>query len=160
MDDTNPPFLDASPRVPLRRIYIIEPKPSFQGGPNPFSEPTFKEEVHRRFLHLVAKLALPTILPPPPLKPIRRPNSVLKDQPREDFALGRRPWLPNQRRHRGGSLPQELHVVGRRRGIIAILGELPSYFVRCRRVKLDILKRSPKGDELRNMFNGETILQV
>jgi hypothetical protein len=38
-------------------------------------------------LNLVAKLAKATILPTSHLKSIRHPNTILKDQPRESFAL-------------------------------------------------------------------------
>ena len=75
-------------------------------------------------MNLVAKLAKPTILPSSPVKSMRRPYSVLEDQPSEKFTFGGCPRFPNQGGHQGGGMSQKLHVIGRRRRVAFVVGEL------------------------------------
>jgi hypothetical protein len=74
-------------------------------------ESTFKKKVGGGFLHMIAKFTPSTIWPLSLFKPIRRPNFILDNQPSKGFAFWRRPRLPNQRRHGGFSVPQELHAI-------------------------------------------------
>jgi hypothetical protein len=60
---------------------------------------------------MIAKFTPFAIWSPSPFKSIRRPNSILDNQPSKGFVFLRRPHLPNQRRHGGFSVPQELHAI-------------------------------------------------
>jgi hypothetical protein len=52
------------------------------------------------------------VLPSSQLQPIRGPYSVLKEEPNEEFAFGRRPNLPNSRWKRGDYAALELQLIG------------------------------------------------
>jgi hypothetical protein len=73
--------------VPTRRLNIVKAKPILHLIPHSNSEPALEEEVGGGFLDMIAKLTSSTILPSSSLKSIRRPNSILNDQPCKGFAL-------------------------------------------------------------------------
>jgi hypothetical protein len=62
---------------PSFRIDVNETKPILDVEPHPSCEAASEKKVRRRFLRLVAKLAIFTILPPPAVEPIRHPHSIL-----------------------------------------------------------------------------------
>jgi hypothetical protein len=91
--------------MPIPSVNIMEPKPRSEGGTHSNSKPAMEENMGSQFLDLVAKLAKATIFPTSLLKSIRRPNTILKDQPCKSFALWWCPRLPHQGRHGGGDEP-------------------------------------------------------
>jgi hypothetical protein len=54
-----------------------EAEPFLNHAPKTFCEATMSEEMRRRLLSLLAKLAKATIIPPSLLKAVRRPNPIL-----------------------------------------------------------------------------------
>jgi hypothetical protein len=70
---------------------------------------------------MLAKRAKPTVWPPPPLKPIGRPQTILKNKPRMMLRLGSGPIPPNERVQIGINEAKELRLISRGRGVLPIL---------------------------------------
>jgi hypothetical protein len=96
VDALGPPILNIFLVVPPINVHGKKAHPMLDGGPHSGGETTLEEKMSRRLLLMVAKFAKATIWPTSSLKSIRRPNSILNDQPSKGFALRGRPRPPNQ----------------------------------------------------------------
>ena len=93
--ELGPPSVEGCFNFPNHGVDAMATTPPKNLFPNSNGEATLVEKMVRGFLNLVAKGALPTIRPPPSLKPVRRPNPILDSQSREELAFGRGPSTPN-----------------------------------------------------------------
>jgi hypothetical protein len=93
------------------------------------------EKMFNRLHDPIAKGAIPTISPIPPLQPIASPNPILDEKPREELDLGRNPNLPHGRTNRSRNGAKELSLIGGLGRVCTIFCEIPIDLIQSARSK-------------------------
>ena len=109
---------------------MCETEPIPYRSPDTKRIPTFENQVRRRFVLPLAKGAEGGIGPTPLLKAVRRPNTVLVEEPGKELALRGCPHLPNDVLNRGGDKAFELNLVRRGSRVGTAVREFPNNGVR------------------------------
>lgn len=147
-------------QVAPRRRPGLPSNPAVDQIPDSNHKGALEHKVCGCFRFALAKLASTAVWPTSADQPVRRPDSILKNEPREKLDLWRCPDLSNQRRHLGFDQSGKLHRVCCGGGVASISHELPSDFVLHARDQLNIKGLAPKIVKLLDEGDRETALQV
>jgi hypothetical protein len=108
---------------------MVNTQPIGDNSPDSTRVSTFRKQMKCRLQGGSAQRAHRAVVPVPPCEPARGPNSVLEDEPGEEFAFRGCPRLPDARKHMICGDIDELCPISRGGGVVTACCQSPSNLV-------------------------------